>query len=103
MGGLLETLSTWIDSKTLGDIALAWSGRLAAAAFVCLIGRMISRNLWFRRPVGPVAVRPRVGAANDWTVRSDLIERIESTLADNGLLIPFPQRHLHVVSQPAAG
>ena len=50
-----------------------------------------------------IAVRPWVSTANYWAVRSDLLERIKRTLEDNGLSIPFPQRDLHIVSQPAAG
>lgn len=86
MGGLLEALSTWIDRKTLGDIALARSGRLGAAVVVFLMVRIVSRTLtlWYR------------------AVRSDLLERIERTLEDNGPSIPFPQRDLHIVSQPPA-
>jgi small conductance mechanosensitive channel len=58
MDALLETLSSWIDPKTLGDIALAWGGRVAAALLVFLIGRIIARTLtlWFRRAVGRVGI-----------------------------------------------
>lgn len=58
MDALLETLSTWIDPQTIGDIALAWSGRIAAALIVFLIGRIIARTLtqWFRHAVERVGV-----------------------------------------------
>lgn len=58
MDALLQTLSTWIDSKTIGDLALAWGGRVAAALLVFLIGRIIARTLtlWFRRAVGRVGI-----------------------------------------------
>jgi small conductance mechanosensitive channel len=58
MDALLQTLSTWIDPKTIGDLALAWGGRVAAALLVFLIGRIIARTLtlWFRRAVGRVGV-----------------------------------------------
>ena len=58
MDALLQTLSTWIDPKTIGDLALAWGGRVAAALLVFLIGRIIARTLtlWFRRAVGRVGI-----------------------------------------------
>ncbi len=58
MDGFIETLSSYVDTKTIGDIALAWGGRLAAALVVFLIGRIIARTLtlWFRRAVGRVGM-----------------------------------------------
>lgn len=62
MDALLETLSTWIDPQTIGDVALAWSGRVVAALIVFLIGRIIARTLtqWFRRAVERVGVEDTV-------------------------------------------
>ncbi len=36
-----------------------------------------------------------------WGVHHDVVLRIERTLADAGITIPFPQRVVHVVEPPA--
>jgi small conductance mechanosensitive channel len=41
-------------------------------------------------------VRPWVNAADYWSVRFDLIEKIKLALDKNGITIPFPQRDIHV-------
>jgi small conductance mechanosensitive channel len=48
-----------------------------------------------------IAVRPWVETVNYWAVRGELLERIKKVLEDNGLSIPYPQRDLHIVSQPS--
>lgn len=48
------------------------------------------------------AVRPWVASGDYWATRSDLLERIKAALEDNGLSIPYPQRDLHIVSQPVS-
>jgi small conductance mechanosensitive channel len=45
MTELRELFSTWFDPRLVGEIALAWSGRLLAAAAIFLIGRLILRAL----------------------------------------------------------
>ena len=47
-------------------------------------------------------VRPWVKSADYWEVRFSLTEKIKIELERNGLSIPFPQREVHLVSQPAA-
>lgn len=49
-----------------------------------------------------IAVRPWVATSNFWPVRGALLERIKRALEDDGLSIPYPQRDLHIVSQPAS-
>ena len=41
-------------------------------------------------------VRPWVNAADYWSVRFDLIEKIKIALDKNGITIPFPQRDIHM-------
>lgn len=41
-------------------------------------------------------VRPWVNAADYWAVRFDLIEKIKTSLEQNGITIPFPQRDVHI-------
>lgn len=45
-------------------------------------------------------VRPWVKSEDFWMTRSDLIERIKTTLEDNGLTIPYPQQdvYMHTVA-----
>lgn len=47
-----------------------------------------------------LAVRPWVKAADYWDVRSDLLERVKTKFDANGISIPFPQRDVHLVSEP---
>ena len=47
-----------------------------------------------------LAVRPWVNAAEYWDVRSDLLERVKTKFDTNGITIPFPQRDVHLVSEP---
>jgi len=48
------------------------------------------------------AVRPWVKAADFWTTRSDLLERIKIEFDTAGISIPYPQRDLHVHSTDPA-
>lgn len=43
-----------------------------------------------------LAVRPWVNAADYWTVRCDLIERIKTEFDREGISIPFPQQDVHL-------
>ena len=46
-------------------------------------------------------VRPWVNAADYWSVRFDLIERIKLALDKNGISIPYPQHDVHMKSEVA--
>jgi small conductance mechanosensitive channel len=46
-------------------------------------------------------VRPWVNAADYWSVRFDLIEKIKLALDKNGITIPFPQRDIHMKNEVA--
>jgi small conductance mechanosensitive channel len=48
-----------------------------------------------------IAVRPWVRREDYWTARSDLLERIKTTLEKNGMSIPFPQHDVHLFSEAA--
>lgn len=48
-----------------------------------------------------IAVRPWVKREDYWAARSDLLERIKTTLEHNGLSIPFPQHDVHLFSEAA--
>lgn len=48
-----------------------------------------------------LAVRPWVNSADYWHTRSDLLKNIKQAFDDAGISIPFPQRDIHIVSQPA--
>ena len=48
-----------------------------------------------------IAVRPWVNAADYWVVRGDLMERVKAKFDTNGISIPFPQRDVHLLSEPA--
>ena len=48
-----------------------------------------------------LAVRPWVKTSDYWSVRSDLLQSIKETFDENGISIPFPQRDLHIIGQPA--
>ena len=41
-------------------------------------------------------VRPWVNAADYWSVRFNLVEKIKIALDKNGITIPFPQRDIHI-------
>ncbi len=47
-------------------------------------------------------VRPWVNVSDYWAVRFDLMEKIKLALEEGGCSIPFPQRDIHIKSQPAA-
>lgn len=47
-------------------------------------------------------VRPWVNVADYWAVYFDLTEKIKVALEEGGCTIPFPQRDVHIKSQPAA-
>lgn len=49
------------------------------------------------------AVRPWVSSADYWTVRSDLLEQIKSSLEEAGCSIPYPQRDIYVHQLGAGG
>ena len=46
------------------------------------------------------AVRPWVKAENYWGVFFDFNERVKKAFDKEGISIPFPQRDIHIVSQP---
>lgn len=48
-------------------------------------------------------VRPWVRTADYWAVMWDLTEAIKKRFDDEGISIPFPQRDVHIVSQPEPG
>ncbi len=48
-----------------------------------------------------IAVRPWVKTADYWGVRGDVLERVKHALETNGLSIPYPQRDVHLITQPA--
>lgn len=47
-----------------------------------------------------LAVRPWVASADYWATRSDLLKNIKQDLDAAGINIPYPQRDVHIVSQP---
>jgi len=47
-----------------------------------------------------LAVRPWVKSADYWSARSDLLKNIKEAFDSIGISIPFPQRDIHIVSQP---
>lgn len=47
-----------------------------------------------------LAIRPWVKSPDYWHTRSDLLRDIKETFDDAGISIPFPQRDIHIVSQP---
>lgn len=48
-----------------------------------------------------IAVRPWAKTADYWSVHSDLLRDIKAILDENGISIPYPQRDIHIVSQPS--
>ena len=48
-----------------------------------------------------IAVRVWVATSDYWQVRSDLLEKIKTTLEGAGLSIPYPQQDVHIVSSVA--
>ncbi len=48
-----------------------------------------------------IAVRFWVATSDYWQVRSDMLEKIKTTLEDAGLSIPYPQQDVHIVSTVA--
>ncbi len=47
-----------------------------------------------------LAIRPWVKVSDYWPARSDLLKNIKEGFDDAGVSIPFPQRDIHIVSQP---
>jgi hypothetical protein len=45
MAELQAFISTWLDPRLVGEIALTWSGRLLAALVIFLVGRMLLKVL----------------------------------------------------------
>ena len=58
MEDLRALLSVWLDPQFVGEIVLAWSGRLLAALAIFVIGRIVARALsaWLTRAVKRVGV-----------------------------------------------
>ena len=58
MEDLRAALSGWLDPQMVGAIVLDWSGRIAAALAIFLIGRFIASALtgWFGRAVHRVGM-----------------------------------------------
>ena len=48
-----------------------------------------------------IAVRAWCSTSDYWQVRSDLLEKIKTTLESAGLSIPYPQQDVHIVSSVA--
>jgi len=47
-----------------------------------------------------LAIRPWVKVSDYWPTRSALLKNIKEGFDDAGVSIPFPQRDIHIVSQP---
>jgi small conductance mechanosensitive channel len=45
MAELQEFLTTWLDPRLVGELVIAWSGRIVAALAIFLIGRMLLKAL----------------------------------------------------------
>jgi len=50
-----------------------------------------------------LAVRPWVKNSDFWDTRCDLTERIKLRLDQEGISMPFPQRDVHLLGEPAGG
>jgi small conductance mechanosensitive channel len=63
MEELRAAISGWLDPQKVGELLLAWSGRILAAAAIFLIGRLVARLLseWFSRAVQRVGVDQTLG------------------------------------------
>ncbi len=46
------------------------------------------------------AIRPWVNAADFWNVRCDLLEKLKIACDEQGITIPYPQRDVHVYTEP---
>jgi len=47
-----------------------------------------------------IAVRPWVKTADYWVVRADLLQTIKETFDEKGISIPYPQRDVHMITNP---
>lgn len=47
-----------------------------------------------------IAVRPWVKTADYWIVRADLLQTIKETFDEKGISIPYPQRDVHMITNP---
>jgi small conductance mechanosensitive channel len=58
MEDLRALVSNWLDPRLVGEIVVAWSGRIIAALAIFVIGRIIARALtrWFSRAVQRVGL-----------------------------------------------
>ena len=58
MEELRSLISTWLDPQFVGEIVVAWSGRVLAALAIFVIGRLVARALtrWFSRAVHGVGL-----------------------------------------------
>jgi len=58
MEELRSLISTWLDPQFVGEIVVAWSGRILAALAIFVIGRLVARALtrWFSRAVHGVGL-----------------------------------------------
>ena len=58
MENLQAWLSTWLDPRVVGEVAMAWSGRVLAALAIFVIGRWVLRGLtgWATRSMRRVGV-----------------------------------------------
>jgi small conductance mechanosensitive channel len=53
MEELRALISNWVDPRYVGEVAIAWSGRVLAALAIFIVGRMVARALarWLGRVV----------------------------------------------------
>jgi len=58
MEQLSAAISSWVNPQSIGELLLAWSGRILAAALIFVIGRFAARLLaeWFSRAVLRVGI-----------------------------------------------
>ena len=47
-----------------------------------------------------IAVRPWVKTADYWAVRAELLQTIKETFDEKGISIPYPQRDVHMITNP---
>ena len=48
-----------------------------------------------------IAVRPWVKTGDYWGVRAELLQTIKETFDEKGISIPYPQRDVHMITNPA--
>jgi hypothetical protein len=74
MEQLLASLQKWFDPHVLGELLLRWTGNVAAALAIFVVGRLVA----------------------SWASR-----RIRATFGERGLEIPYPRTRLEQRPQGA--